>query len=120
SFSGLKTALLKHLREHGITPKAGRPRLAKGNSDPDPSPRVADTQWIADTAASFQQAAVDMLVRVAINAAESTGINDITLTGGVACNTRLRESMADAGRARNINIHLAPKVLCTDNAAMIA
>jgi N6-L-threonylcarbamoyladenine synthase len=75
---------------------------------------------VADTAASFQEAVVDMLIRAALAAAESTGIHALTLTGGVACNTRLREKLSTAGDRAGVSVYLTPKSLCTDNAAMIA
>lgn len=126
SFSGLKTALLYHLRDHGVASKAGRPRLSKGHqgrgmeSVEEGGVALPSAQWIADTAASFQEAAVDMLVRVAMSSADATGVRAVTLTGGVACNTRLREKLLAAGDDLGVQVFLTPKHLCTDNAAMIA
>lgn len=75
---------------------------------------------LADIAASFQEAVVDTLVQKTIAAAWDQGIEAITLTGGVAANSRLRERMDEAGRERGVRVFYPPLALCTDNAAMIA
>jgi len=95
SFSGLKTALL-HLVE-------GRGSL--------------DVAWVADAAASFQQAIVEVLATKAIAAAERLGVRQILLSGGVAANTALAGYFAS-----NCPLpFLIPRPgLCTDNAAMVA
>lgn len=124
SFSGLKTALLYHLRDHGYAGQAGRPRLFKTSGEQGKNDRTAGPlpppEWIADTAASFQEAAVDMLIRAGLAACEATGVSAITLTGGVACNARLREKLSEAGARAGVSVYLTPRQLCTDNAAMIA
>jgi len=113
SFSGLKTAVLYHLKREGFAQKAGRPRLEYTGGE-------APEQVLADVAASFQEAACDMLVRCALNAAKHTGVKHIGLTGGVACNSRLREKLRDAGKAAGLSIYACSRELCTDNAAFIA
>ena len=75
---------------------------------------------IADIAASFQAAVVDVLVGKTIRAAKAKNLKAITLTGGVAANRQLRESMREAGAEIGIEVYYPPIQLCTDNAAMIA
>jgi N6-L-threonylcarbamoyladenine synthase len=95
SFSGLKTAVVNHVRKH-----------------PD-----VDT---ADVAASFQQAVVDVLVAKARRAARDVGAKALALGGGVAANSLLRESFLDACHEEGLHGFLPSHALSTDNAAMIA
>lgn len=113
SFSGLKTAVLYHLKREGFAQKAGRPRLEFTG-------KQAPQGVLADVAASFQECAVDMLIRVALAASKSTGIKHLGLTGGVACNSRLREKLAQACAQHGVTLYACPPKLCTDNAAFIA
>jgi N6-L-threonylcarbamoyladenine synthase len=94
SFSGLKTAVVNHVRAH---------------------PDVAT----ADVAASFQQAVVDVLVVKARRAARQMGARAMALGGGVAANSQLRESFLDACEAEGLRGFLPSRSMCTDNAAMI-
>ncbi|MCR4661158.1 MAG: tRNA (adenosine(37)-N6)-threonylcarbamoyltransferase complex transferase subunit TsaD [Clostridia bacterium] len=73
-----------------------------------------------DVAASFQKIAVDMLVNNAIKAAKDYGFNAISIAGGVAANTLLRERIQEEGSKNNITVYIPTKVLCTDNGLMIA
>jgi N6-L-threonylcarbamoyladenine synthase len=95
SFSGLKTAVLNHVRAH---PDASTP----------------------DVAASFQAAVVDVLVAKARRAAAEVGAKGIALGGGVAANSKLREDVLDACTADGLRGYLPSRAMCTDNAAMIA
>jgi len=95
SFSGLKTAVVHHVRAH---------------------PGTA----VEDVAASFQAAVVDVLVHKALAAAETTGARGICLAGGVAANGPLREALRNACAARGLSVFLPSRPMCTDNAAMIA
>ncbi len=95
SFSGLKTAVVNHVRAN---------------------PDVAT----ADVAASFQQAVVDVLVTKARRAAAQVGARAIALGGGVAANSQLREALLDACTADGLQGFLPSRELCTDNAAMTA
>lgn len=96
SFSGLKTAVLYTLqKETGELP-------------------------VADLAASFQQAVIEILVRKALRAAKETGRKKIALSGGVSLNLALRGAFRQAGEKAGIEIVVAPPLFCTDNAAMIA
>jgi N6-L-threonylcarbamoyladenine synthase len=75
---------------------------------------------IADIAASFQAAVVEVLVGKTIRAAKAKDLKAITLTGGVAANRQLRESMGEAGAEIGVEVYYPPIQLCTDNGAMIA
>ncbi len=105
SFSGLKTAVLYHLR--------GQDALA-----PTPPPEKIERR--ADVAASFQEAAVDVLVEQTLAAAEALEVESVLVAGGVACNARLRERMTEAAAARGRRAFFPSPRYCADNAAMIA
>ena len=75
---------------------------------------------VADVCASFQEAVVDVLVDKTVRAALATRRKIVAVSGGVSCNSRLREKLAAACSARGIELLLAEPSLCTDNAAMIA
>lgn len=105
SFSGLKTAVLYHLR--------GGDALA-------PTPRPEAIPDRADVAASFEQAVVDSLVSETLRAAAAEGSSTVLVAGGVACNARLRREMTAAAQARGLRAVFPPPARCTDNAVMIA
>jgi N6-L-threonylcarbamoyladenine synthase len=108
SFSGIKTAVLYHCRGQDM----------KGADRVD----AMSEREIADIAASFQAAVVDVLVEKTRRAAEKTGASTILLGGGVAANSVLRDAvqaLCDQSRpARRLLV--APKRYCTDNAVMVA
>ncbi|MFQ5341769.1 MAG: tRNA (adenosine(37)-N6)-threonylcarbamoyltransferase complex transferase subunit TsaD [Anaerolineae bacterium] len=110
SFSGLKTAVLR-----AVEPYQPKPRRA-GSANL--GPRVVRELPVADLAASFQEAVVDVLVGKALRAAEEFGVKQILVAGGVSANRRLRESMRE--RAEGQPVYFPPLFLCTDNGAMIA
>ena len=95
SFSGLKTAVVNHVRKH---PDAGT----------------------ADVAASFQDAVVDTLVTKARAAVKEVGARGLCLGGGVAANSLLRTRLIDACEEDGIRSVLPSRAMCTDNAAMVA
>jgi N6-L-threonylcarbamoyladenine synthase len=95
SFSGLKTAVMNHVRKN---PDVGT----------------------ADVAASFQAAVVDVLVAKARRAAEQVGAKGLVLGGGVAANSLLRERFLSVCTEAGIHGFLPSRAMCTDNAAMIA
>jgi N6-L-threonylcarbamoyladenine synthase len=99
SFSGLKTAALREVR-----------RL-QAASDPQASLPVADL------AASFQAAVVDVLVGKTVRAAQAFGAAEIVVAGGVSANKALRAAIHEQAPCP---VHIPPLALCTDNAAMIA
>ena len=105
SFSGLKTAVLYHVHGPGRT-SGGLERLTRRD--------------IADIAASFQAAVVDVLVAKTMLAVEQTGTRTVVVGGGVAANGRLRSELAKACETAGATLHLTPMSLCTDNGAMIA
>jgi N6-L-threonylcarbamoyladenine synthase len=74
---------------------------------------------LPDICASFQEAVVDVLVAKTIRAARTTGRDTIAVSGGVSCNTRLREKLTAACEKARLQLLLAEPSLCTDNAAMI-
>ena len=99
SFSGLKTALLHHVRKHGVPVGQG----------------------LADLCASYQEAIVGALVQKAVRAARRFQLPTLVLAGGVAANSRLRAAAAEAAAGYDDLRLVLPTVrLCTDNAAMIA
>lgn len=75
---------------------------------------------IADVAASFQQAAIDVLVKKTMRAAKEFKAKSVLLSGGVATNQALRKNLEKATRAEEINFLAADKKHNTDNAVMIA
>ncbi|MCK5000767.1 MAG: hypothetical protein KAS23_14590, partial [Anaerohalosphaera sp.] len=77
-------------------------------------------QEIADIAASFQQAVVDVLTKKTLRAAEKIGAKTVLLGGGVAANTAVRQSLMDMCNKTGRKLLVAPKSLCTDNAVMVA
>ena len=95
SFSGLKTAVINHVRKH-----------------PDVSAE--------DVAASFQAAVVDVLLVKAERAATAVGATAICLAGGVAANSELRERTLDFSMRSGVRAYVPSHAMCTDNAAMIA
>lgn len=102
SFSGLKTAVRYEVQ--GVPGKEPPPELTE--------------QRIADIAASFEAAAVDVLAGKAIRAVKQLGRSRLLLGGGVAANSRLRSELLRRCEKEKIQLHVAPMDLCTDNAAM--
>ncbi len=105
SFSGLKTAVLYALR---------------GQDASAPAPAPEDIARRADLAASFQEAVVDVLVAQTLAVAAAENLATITVTGGVACNARLRERMTEAAAELGLRAVFPSPKYCSDNAAMIA
>jgi len=104
SFSGLKTAVLYAL-------------AGQGNPRPAPPP---PGQRRADLAASFQQAAIDVLVAKSRQALRRTGLKRLAVGGGVAANKALRSALETMTREEGSELFIPPLALCTDNAAMAA
>lgn len=114
SFSGLKTAMLQLVQKYqpeGDGPPAGRKRAA--GSQP-PLMRVLP---VANMAASFQAAVVDVLVAKTVQAAQDMNAKTVLLAGGVAANELLRAEMV---RNSPVPVRYPPLELCTDNAAIVA
>ncbi len=96
SFSGIKTAVVNHVRTH-----------------------PPSDDGIADIAASFQEAVVDVLVDKIVWAAQRYKVDRVVVAGGVASNNRLRERLLKTGNALNMQAYFPSPFLCRDNAAMI-
>ncbi len=94
SFSGLKSAVLREVEKCVYKPE--------------------------DIAASFQEAAVDVLVYKTINAALEHNIKNIVVAGGVSANSLLREKLSKEAEKKGLKVFFPPLYLCTDNAAMVA
>ena len=75
---------------------------------------------VADIAASFQEAAVDVLVTRTLRACQRTGMGRIVVGGGVASNRRLRERLGNEAAAKKLQVVFPPPALCVDNGAMVA
>ncbi|SNC71283.1 O-sialoglycoprotein endopeptidase [Kytococcus aerolatus] len=99
SFSGLKTAVARWVETR--------------ERDGQPVP-------VADVAASFQEAVVDVLTRKAVAACAKEGVEDLMLGGGVAANSRLRALAEERCEAAGIRLRVPRPGLCTDNGAMVA
>ncbi|MCL2614059.1 MAG: tRNA (adenosine(37)-N6)-threonylcarbamoyltransferase complex transferase subunit TsaD [Nocardioidaceae bacterium] len=99
SFSGLKTAVARWVEAR------------ERSGEPVP---------VADVAASFQEAVCDVLVRKALDAAASEGIEDLMIGGGVAANSRLRAMAEERAAELGVRVRVPRPGLCTDNGAMVA
>lgn len=98
SFSGIKTAVLQYVNK------------CEGQ---------LDDQRIADIAASFQAAVVEVLTRKTLRAAEAEGLKHIVVAGGVACNSGLRAQFSELSKKHGVNVFFPSPALCGDNAAML-
>ena len=118
SFSGLKTAVLYHV--NGV-PGAVREGVSGASRDARPmGAENLSPQQIADVAASFQAAVVDVLRIKIRRAVRATSARSIVLGGGVAANSALREAVAQLARQLRLAVRLPDMKYCADNAAMIA
>jgi N6-L-threonylcarbamoyladenine synthase len=99
SFSGMKTSVLTYIESLG-----GQP----------------DEQRVADIAAAFQEAAVDVLLQKTLRAAREQGLTRVVVAGGVACNSGLRREFQLAGQREKLEVYFPSPLLCSDNAAMLA
>lgn len=99
SFSGLKTAVLNTVNE-----------LKQHDEEIN----------VADVAASFQQAVIDVLVAKTLRAVDEKGVSTITVAGGVAANSQLRNTLTEVAKQKELKLLIPDFSLCTDNGAMIA
>ncbi len=99
SYSGLKTAVLTYVEKH--------------------SPEHLEKHK-ADICASFQKAAIDVLISKTLRAADIHKVRAIAFAGGVAANGYLRQNLAEQGRDAGYDVYAPEMAYCTDNAAMIA
>lgn len=119
SFSGLKTAVLRWVERHDLAGEIARRRdLQKAR------PALSVEEWLTETPqatrdliASFQHTVVDELLRRALTSADEIGAESIIVSGGVACNSGLRQ---EASRHPGYRFLFPSPSLSTDNAAMIA
>jgi N6-L-threonylcarbamoyladenine synthase len=122
SFSGIKTALLYHLKRNPqLLPEieARGQALARGDRQPG-ALRDLSTQPTLDLIASFQRAVVDNLIARTLAAAEQHAARTVLVTGGVAANSELRQAFESQTAARGLEVFFPSRALSTDNAAMIA
>lgn len=105
SFSGLKTAVLRYVRDNAVAP------ATEGEEH---------SQQMVDICASFQNAVVRALVRGVRKAAELHQPKTIILAGGVACNTELRAAIKEIAEELGVPAYIPSPIYTTDNAAMIA
>ena len=122
SFSGIKTAVLYHLRRHSeLQPEIDtrKEALARGERGADALRRLSSAATL-DLVASFQRAVVDDLVTRTIAAAQQSGARSILVSGGVAANRELRARFAAEAKRHKIDVFFPSRALSTDNAAMIA
>jgi N6-L-threonylcarbamoyladenine synthase len=108
SFSGIKTAVLYH--SHGQNASLGG---ISGSA-------ALGERELADVAASFQEAVVDVLVAKAVRAAKHAGVRRIVVGGGVAANKRLRARLTESAKSAGLDAFFPPLTFCTDNAVMVA
>jgi N6-L-threonylcarbamoyladenine synthase len=99
SFSGLKTSVRYFIRDHPET--------------------IEDLQKLRDLCASVQAAIVEVLTAKTIQTALRLGVDCVTASGGVSCNSALRRDLASACKKNGLTLALSEKVFSTDNAAMI-
>ena len=99
TFSGLKTAVARWVEARQ---------------------RDGETVPVADVAASFQEAVVDVLTKRAVAACKDNGVGHLVIGGGVAANSRLRAVAEERCMAAGIELRMPPRRLCTDNGAMVA
>ena len=116
SFSGLKTAVLRLVRERtGADPDA---RTVKAAVSDDAGAMLAGSE-VADIAASFQRTVVEALLDRTFEAARWLDVRSVGIAGGVSANSRLRADAEARGAKHGIPVFIPPLALSTDNAAMI-
>ncbi|WP_320664097.1 tRNA (adenosine(37)-N6)-threonylcarbamoyltransferase complex transferase subunit TsaD [Prochlorococcus sp. MIT 1223] len=98
SFSGLKTAMLRKIEELKLS---------------------QEVLPVEDLAASFERVVAEVLVDRSLRCANDQGLKCLVMVGGVAANSCLRKTMRERALKDSIDVHIAPKTFCTDNAAMI-
>lgn len=105
SYSGLKTAVLYRVKGYGKKAREER--------------RISQKER-ADVAASFQEAALDILVEKSLRAVDEFGARSVAVGGGVAANQRLRDLFKAGAESIGVPVYFPTRELCTDNAAMVA
>ena len=110
SFSGIKTAALRHIKQHDISPLK---QSVSENSGLVPQP-------ILDLLASYQSSIVDQLLDRLKKALKGREVRSIQISGGVACNSELRRRAREFFQEQGLPVYYPRSELTTDNAAMIA
>ena len=110
SFSGIKAAALRHIRQCDIAPL---PTAVRGETGTVPQP-------ILDLVASYQRSIIDQLLDRLSRALEDCAARSIHISGGVSCNSELRRRSTDFFAERDFPVYYPRLELTTDNAAMIA
>jgi N6-L-threonylcarbamoyladenine synthase len=122
SFSGLKTAVLYHVREHAEYAAEIRMReeaLQRGERKFEQLLPLCSPQTLA-LVREFQNAVVRDLVDRTMMAAEELAVESVLVSGGVAANSQLRVTFEDRAKGKGIEVFFPSRALSTDNAAMIA
>jgi N6-L-threonylcarbamoyladenine synthase len=122
SYSGIKTAVLRHVETHGLRESVDARRRALGALA---KPKLEDVlavcdKPVLDLAASFQRAMVDDLVSKTLAAAREYDVATLFVTGGVAANNELRQRFEQDAAMEGLPVYFPSRPLSTDNAAMIA
>jgi N6-L-threonylcarbamoyladenine synthase len=122
SYSGIKTAMLRHVESHQMHAAVEARRKVLAGI---PKPKLEDylahcDKMTLDLVASFQRAIVDDLVGKTLAAAEAYNIATLFVTGGVAANQELRQTFEREGAKQGLPVFFPSRPLSTDNAAMIA
>jgi tRNA N6-adenosine threonylcarbamoyltransferase len=112
SFSGLKTAVVRHLEQRGVP-------IASGLTVPIDAGPLSPSE-VADMCASFQRVVVESLVSRTFDVARQLGARSVGIAGGVSANSRLRRDAAARGDRDGVPVYIPSIRLSTDNAAMIA
>jgi len=116
SFSGLKTAVLNLVRKEGVFEDDTLAFSGRGGPR---TPASGKEHLVPLIAASFQAAVVDVLVTKALRAAATLDMDLLVVSGGVASNTVLRQTLAERCRQEGVRLVIPHRSYCTDNAAMI-
>jgi N6-L-threonylcarbamoyladenine synthase len=122
SFSGIKTAMLYHLRRHPeLQPEieVRQQALARGERTADALRQLSSPATLG-LIASFQRAVVDDLTTRTLAAAEQFSAHTVLVSGGVAANRELRTTFESEATRRGVKVYFPSRALSTDNAAMIA
>jgi N6-L-threonylcarbamoyladenine synthase len=119
SFSGIKTAVMYHLRRNPQLQQEIEARQQALDRSAETMRRLSSAATL-DLVASFQHAVVEDLVTRTLAAAAQHAARTVLVSGGVAANSALRASFAAAAQRRGVEVHFPNRALSTDNAAMIA
>jgi N6-L-threonylcarbamoyladenine synthase len=122
SFSGLKTAVLYHVREHaeyGPEIRRREEAIERGERKFEQLLPLCSAQTLG-LVREFQNAVVRDLVERTMSAAEELSAGSVLVSGGVAANSQLRETFEERAKSAGVEVYFPSRALSTDNAAMIA